>query len=385
MTDRAKQALVKLALEPEWEAKFAPNTYGFRPARSCQDAIQAIFTATSRKSAYALDADITGCFDNIDHIALLKKLNTFPKLRRVIRRWLRNGVMEGEVFHKTKAGTPQGGVISPLLANIALHGLEYETKKALLENLLQHTKKKYRISRKQVTESIAIIFYADDFVVIHESEEIVLKAKKFVEEWLRGIGLTLNQSKTRVIRILKSKDENKGGFDFLGFSIRQYPVTTRARKYVTHIKPSLESQKRHRKAISERLKNLTAATQEEAIEALNPLIKGWSNYFRSGVSSKVFGNMNHYVFQKLWKWARWRHPMKGLRWIKHKYFRKYMGSNWRFATSDNFRLALHSETHIKRHVKIQGTRTPYDGDLQYWGRRFKKKNPSIHDLAERCI
>jgi RNA-directed DNA polymerase len=386
MTDRAKQALVKLALEPEWEAKFAPNSYGFRPARSCQEAIDAIFIAIGKKNAYILDADISACFDNIDHIALLKKLNTFPKLRRVIKKWLRNGVMEGEIFHKTKAGTPQGGVISPLLANIALHGLEYELKKALREDLFQYLKKKTRSpGYRDAMRSLQVAFYADDWVVIHESEEIILKAKQFVEEWLSGIGLTLNQSKTRIVHTLKSKDGNKAGFDFLGFSIRQYPVTTGVRKYKTLIKPSFESQKRHRKVISEKLKHLTAGTQEEVIKALNPIIKGWSNYFRNVVSSKVFGSMNCYVFQKLWKWARWRHPTKGLRWITDKYFRRYKGNNWRFATSDNNRLALHSETHIKRHVKVQGTRTPYDGDLQYWSKRSSKKNFSAHDLAERCI
>jgi RNA-directed DNA polymerase len=385
MADRAKQALVKLTLEPEWEAKFAPNSYGFRPARSCQDAIEAIFLAIHQKNAYVLDADIKGCFDNIDHMALLNKLNTFPKLRRVIKRWLKNGVMEGDVFHKTNAGAPQGGVISPLLANIALYGLEYEIKKTLNEDLFQYAKKKVKTSRKVAMETISIVFYADDFVVIHESEEIILKAKQFVEEWLYGIGLTLNQSKTRIIHTLKSKDRNKSGFDFLSFSVRQYPITTRARKYKTLIKPSLESQKRHKKAISERLKNLITATQEDVIEALNPLIKGWSNYFRSGVSSKVFHSMDHYVFQKLWKWARWRRPNKGLHWIKRKYFRRYNGNNWRFATSDNFRLVLHSETYIKRHVKVQGTSTPYDGNLQYWSKRSQKRNFSIHDLAERCI
>jgi RNA-directed DNA polymerase len=299
MTDRAKQALVKLALEPEWEAKFAPNSYGFRPARSCQDAIQAIFNAICLKNAYVLDADIKGCFDNIGHIALLNKLNTFPKLRRVIKRWLRDGVMEGDVFYKTVAGTPQGGVISPLLANIALHGVEYETKKTLQEDLFQCAKEKTpTISRKQAADTMSIVFYADDFVVIHESEEIILKAKQFIEEWLQKAGLTLSQAKTRITHTLKSKDGNKAGFDFLGFSIRQYSTKTRVKGYKTLMKPSLQSQKRHRKAISERLKHLTAATQEEVIKALNPLIKGWSNYFKSGVSSKVFGNMKSYMFQK---------------------------------------------------------------------------------------
>lgn len=387
MSDRAKQALVKLVLEPEWEAKFAPNSYGFRPARSCHDAVEAIHLAISKKNAYVLDADIKGCFDNIDHIALLNKLNTFPRLRRVIKGWLRNGVMEGEVFYKTKAGTPQGGVVSPLLANIALHGLEYELKEAILDDLRQYAnqKRKISISHQNAKRSISIMFYADDFVVIHESKEIILKAKEYIERWLEKIGLKLSPTKTRVVHTLQSTDGNKPGFSFLGFSIRQYPDETRKQGYKTHTKPSLENKKRHRRAINEKLDQMTACTQEEVIKALNPIINGWSNYFRIGVSSKIFSSMDHYMFQKLWKWARWRHPNKGLKWIKRKYFRRYKGNNWRFATSDNFRLALHSETHIKRHVKIEGTRTPYEGDLKYWSKRSKKRNFSTHDLAERCI
>ena len=387
MADRAKQALVKLALEPEWEAKFAPNTYGFRPARSCHDAIEAIYLAIRKKNAYVLDADIKGCFDNIDHIALLNKINTFPRLRKVIKGWLKNGVMEDNVFHKMSAGTPQGGVISPLLANIALHGLEYELKNALLGDLRQYAnqKRKISISHQNAKRSIAIVFYADDFVVIHENKEIILKSKEYIERWLEKVGLKLNPTKTRVIHTLQSIDGNESGFNFLGFSVQQYPDKTRKQKYKTHTKPNLENQKKHRRTIDERLAQMAACTQEEVIKALNPIIKGWSNYFRTGVSSKIFSSMDHCVFQKLWKWARWRHPNKGLRWIKRKYFRRYKGNSWRFATSENFRLALHSETHIKRYVKVQGTKTPYDGDLQYWSKRSKKKNFSIHDLVERCI
>lgn len=157
MADRAKQALVKMALEPEWEAKFEPNSYGFRPARSCQDAIDAIFKAIRLKNAFVLDAD-KGCFDNIDHNKLLQKLNTFPKLRRVIKGWLRAGVMEGNVFQKIRAGTPQGGVISPLLANIALHGLEYETKAALADKLFQFRKMKFKkTGHRDAVNTLAII------------------------------------------------------------------------------------------------------------------------------------------------------------------------------------------------------------------------------------
>ena len=150
LEDRAKQALVKLVLEPEWEAKFEPNSYGFRPGRSCQDAAQAIYAAVSKKNVYVLDADIKGCFDNINHMALLKKINTFSSLRRTIKMWLKSGIMEGKKLLPTKMGTPQGGVISPLLANIALHGLEYDTKQELEKELLRYLKETKGYSSKKL-------------------------------------------------------------------------------------------------------------------------------------------------------------------------------------------------------------------------------------------
>jgi RNA-directed DNA polymerase len=378
MTDRARQALVKLALEPEWEAKFEPNSYGFRPARSCQDAMQAVHSAINKKMAYVLDADIQGCFDNINHEVLLKKLDTFPRLRKVIKGWLKAGVMDDEVFHRTRAGTPQGGVISPLLANIALHGLEYETKKTLLSELFKYRKSKLgKGHTENAQNSLNIIRYADDFVIIHENPEIILKAKKFVEEWLKLIGLTLSESKTRITHTLKSIDEGKKGFDFLGFWVRQYPTKCSKRGYKTLIKPSLEGQKRHAGIIRERLYKSAVATQEEVIKQLNPVIVGWVNYYKSSVAKEIFSKIDHYMFQRLWKWARKRHPNKGAGWTKRKYFRKYRNNKWRFRTENGKMLRLHSETPIKRHVKVQGTRSPYDGDIEYWknrSRRISKSN-----------
>ena len=188
MTNRAQQALLKMALEPEWEAKFEPNSYGFRPGRSCHDACGAIFNALTRKNAFVLDADITGCFDNIDHNRLLEKLNTTSGIYKVIKRWLRAGIMEGNVFQTTERGTPQGGVISPLLANIALHGMEHDTKNALTDEFFQYRKDKCgKATRTEAQRMINITRYADDFVVIHESKEIVLKAKSYIEEWLKRL------------------------------------------------------------------------------------------------------------------------------------------------------------------------------------------------------
>ncbi len=152
-----------MVIEPEWEAKFEPNTYGFRSGRSCHDAIEAIFIALKQKTAFLLDADISGCFDNINHNALQKKLNTTPTLTKVIKRWLKAGVMEGKAFRPTKSGTVQGGTISPLLASIALHGLEYYLKMALRKELFDYQKKKYgKASHKHAGQSLSVITYADD-------------------------------------------------------------------------------------------------------------------------------------------------------------------------------------------------------------------------------
>ncbi|MGH2412570.1 MAG: reverse transcriptase domain-containing protein, partial [Microcystaceae cyanobacterium] len=213
MYDRALQALVKLALEPDWEARFEPNSYGFRPGRSCHDAIGAIFTAIAQKPKYVLDADIAKCFDRINHQALLEKLNTFPTIRRQIRAWLKAGVMDGGKLFPTSEGTPQGGVISPLLANIALHGMENRIKQAFPKK-----------GGKNHFNPPNMIRYADDFVVFHEDLTVVQRCQQIISEWLKGMGLELKPSKTRLTHTLHKYEEQKPGFDFLGFNIKQYPV-----------------------------------------------------------------------------------------------------------------------------------------------------------------
>ena len=209
MFDRALQALSKLAIEPEWEAKFEENSLGFRPGRSAHDAIEAIFNSVSKKAKYVLDADIAQCFDRIDHNALLEKLNTFPILRKQIKAWLKSGVMDKGVFSGTDEGTPQGGVISPLLANIALHGFEdYITS--------FKTKGTYKKGTSPIIGTKAqVVRYADDFVILHESEEFVNLLRQKADEWLKVMGLELKPSKTRLCHTSE-------GFDFLGFNVRQY-------------------------------------------------------------------------------------------------------------------------------------------------------------------
>ncbi|WP_369408583.1 reverse transcriptase/maturase family protein, partial [Wolbachia endosymbiont of Atemnus politus] len=189
MSDRASQTLMKMALEPEWEAKFNPNAYGFRTGRSCHDAIEAIYNALKQKAKYILDADIASCFDNIDQKVLLDKLNTTPTFKRIIKGWLKAGVMNEGKFISTKKGTIQGGTISPLLACVALHGIESHVKETLANDLFQYIKKeKGKASNYAAQRSISVIFYADDFVVIHESEEIILKTKHLIEKWIKTIG-----------------------------------------------------------------------------------------------------------------------------------------------------------------------------------------------------
>ncbi|WCR59251.1 MAG: Group II intron-encoded protein LtrA [Wolbachia endosymbiont of Ctenocephalides felis wCfeF] len=380
---RAKQTLVKMALEPEWEAKFEPNTYGFRPGRSCHDAIGAIFGTLKQKTAYCLDADISGCFDNIKHYALLEKLNTTPTLRKIIKGWLKAGVIENRTFQPTKSGTIQGGTISPLLACIALHGLEQYIKETLKSELLLYKRGKYgTITQQQAQQSISIIFYADDFVVIHENEEILFKAKILIEEWLKTIGLELKPLKTKISHTLNG---NKPGFDFLGFSIRHYLTRSSKKGYKLLIKPSRESIKQHAFTIKHKIRKLRGATQETVIKELNPIIKGWSRYYSSVVSSKTFNLIDNVMFKKIWKWAKFRHPKKRKCWIKKKYFKKYGNDNWHFMTSNEIHLVKHSDHIIKRQVKVKGTKSPYDGDWIYWGKRLSKvpgKSPRVIKLLK---
>jgi len=280
MQDRATQALVKLGLEPEWEAKFEQNSYGFRPGRSCHDAIGAIYSAINQKRAHVLDADIAGCFDNIDHQALLRKLNASKRARKTIRSWLKAGVIDGKTLYPTEAGTPQGGVISPLLANIALHGMEIDVTEQILPSLKEWCRKRFGCIRKaNLLQGFSVIRYADDFVIIHENEGIIAKAKQLVEDWLKGIGLGMKAAKTRITHTLEGDNP---GFDFLGFNIRQYRVN-QERGYKTLIKPSKKAQREHLKAISEILDGHQSAPQAAVISRLNPVIKCWSRYFSNGV------------------------------------------------------------------------------------------------------
>ena len=384
MYDRALQALAKLALEPEWEARFEPNSYGFRPGRSCHDAVGAIFNAIRYKAKFVLDADIAKCFDRINHGELLRKLNTFPTLRRQVKSWLKSGVMDGGQLFPTSEGTPQGGVISPLLANIALHGME--------ERIKQVAEKLPTIkgqNKKDKRNSISLIRYADDFVILHEDLTVVQRCKEAISEWLNGIGLELKPSKTRLAHTLQEHEGQDAGFNFLGFNIRQYPVgkyntgcNTNGEPlgFKTLIKPSKEKVKVHYDRISEVIEQHKTAPQAALIARLNPIIRGWANYYRAVISKETYSELKNKVYLKLRSWAQRRHPNKSGEWVAKKYWKTIGGKNWVFATMQEdespLRLLDHSATEIVRHVKVKGDASPYDGNLVYWSTRMGK-NPEV--------
>ena len=375
--DRALQALVKLALEPQWEALFEPNSYGFRPGRSCHDAIEAIHISISQKPQYVLDADIAQCFDRINHQVLLDKLQTFPKLRRQIKAWLKAGIMENGELFPSETGTPQGGTLSPLLANIALHGMEN-----LVKDYAEGVKLFYPngnpLSKGRKRRSLHLIRYADDLVCIHEDLDVVLKCQEIIADWLRKLGLSLKPSKTRLVHTLKAYQGSPPGFDFLGFNVRQYPVgkSHSRRGYKTLIKPSLDSQKAHYRRLKQTIDKHKAASQAELIASLNPIIKGWSNYFSSVCSKRIFNRLDDLVYKKISQWAKRRHPNKSWSWISNKYWRTIGNDNWCFATrnhSDNpLKLFDHADTKIVRHIKVKGLASPMDGNLIYWSSRMGK-------------
>lgn len=356
MHDRACQCLVKLALEPEWEAKFHPESYGFRPGRSAHDAIASIRLSIEdkgrktkdmgRKDHWVFESDIEKCFDKIDHEYLLNKLGTFPRMKRIIQGWLKAGCLDGQTLFPTEEGTPQGGVVSPLLANIALHGIEEA-----------HT-----IKRKQGTATLVqqkLIRYADDFLIIFgrgETPKTMQEIIREVNETLSPIGLQLKESKTRLVK-------SSEGFDFLGFNVRKFRCQD---AWKTIIRPSKEAKLRHYARLKQIVEKHGHSAQRMLIAELNPIIRGWSNYYRTANAKRYFSLMDHKLFQSLWSWAtsRCKNTAKGT--IKTKYWK-----GWRFEEGD-YLLNRHSDTKIESHVKVKESRSPYDGDLIYWAQRLSQ-------------
>lgn len=321
-----------------------------------------------------LDADIAKCFDRINHEALLKKLGTTPTLRRTIKGMLKAGVIDwtskgNKGYSPTDKGTPQGGVVSPLLANIALHGLEMRIKQAF--------------------KDAHVVRYADDFVVMHKDLAMVQKCQEIITEWLSNMGPYLAAAKTRIAHTLHPVD-GVVGFNFLGFEIRQYTVGKKhrhksGREYKTIIKQSLELQRRHYEALSEIVESHKTSSQRKLINRLNPVIRGWCNYIAPMVSKEVMSKMRNRLYSLLRAWARRRHPNKNAHWWNDKYFQTIGEQNWVFATKDRKTILYeHHDTPVVRHVKVIGERSPYDGDWVYWASRMGS-NPLITDRVAKLL
>jgi RNA-directed DNA polymerase len=375
--DRARQALVKMALEPYWEAKFEGTSYGFRPGRSAHDAVARIYIAINKKPNYVLDADISKCFDRIDHAYLLKKLQCPTPVKKQVKAWLKAGIMDKGAFEKSVAGTPQGGVISPLLANIALDGMIRD-----IENSITTRKK----GQKSWASPIRIIRYADDFVVLHPELEVIYKAKEAIETWLKPVGLELKPEKTRICHTLNTISVPEieltisPGFDFLGFNIRQYPVgkyhsgksggpKSELLGFKTLIKPSKKAIKAHHAALKEIIKSHKSAPQAGLIGKLNPIIIGWSNYYSGVASKEIFSYEDSVTWSMLRAWSVSRRGRKKKAYAIRKYYRNGRHGVWTFATADGLTLWKHADTEIKRHTLIQPDKSPYDRDWVYWSTR----------------
>jgi RNA-directed DNA polymerase len=373
---RARQTLVRQALEPEWEAKLSPHTYGFRPGRSCWDAIAAVFHRIKFRPQYLLKVDISKCFDRLDHTALLAKLQAPPGIRRQIRAWLRSGIMEADTFTPTTAGTPQGGTVSPLLALSALHGMDEAI--------------------TQVYPEARVIAYADDGLVLHPDRSVLDHCQQLLLTWLAQIGLTLNVNKTQISHTLEG---DQPGLDFLGFHIRQHrvgkhqsgkgPGGREPLRHKTLITPAKANVKEHLAELGRLIRAGQNWPQAAVIHKLNPKIRGWANYYRTWVSQATFGRLDRLTWVKLHSWARRRHPKQSAGWVYNRYWPR-RESRRVFATlitrPSQAYLASHTDTASLRHAKVTGNRSPYDGDWVYWSKpqgRYPTVSPRLATLLKR--
>jgi RNA-directed DNA polymerase len=371
IADRCLQALTVNALEPEWEARFEPKSYGFRPGRGCHDAIEAIFhvaRGANPRRRWALDADLAAAFDLIDHCHLLGQLGTFPA-RGLIAGWLKAGVIEKGRLAPTEQGSPQGGVISPLLLNIALHGMESAAGVRYQRTGIH--------AGETMPGSPILIRYADDLTVLchtrHEAEQV----KARLAGWLTPRGLAFNEDKTRIVCL-------DDGFDFLGFTVRR-----QSGKLL--IKPSTAAVRRIRERLRTEMLALRGANAATVLVRLNPIIRGWAAYYRTAVSSEVFDALDAYLWRLTYKWATHGHPNKSKHWVVHRYFGAFNKSRrdrWVFGDRDSgaYRTKF-AWTSIVRHRMVKGASSVDDPALaQYWAdRRRKGVPPPLDNLSLRLI
>lgn len=365
--DRVMQAIVKNALEPYWEARFEPASYGFRPGRGCPDAIQKVYLIArpNKRKRWVLDADVEGAFDAIWHAKLLETIGPFPA-RELIRQWLKAGYVEEGSWHQTETGVPQGSIIGPLLMNVALHGMEQALN-------VRYNKKGY------ITGSRALVRYADDWVVFCESREDAEAARRDIWDWLARRGLRLSEEKTRIAHLSE-------GFDFLGFNVKHYPAPQTSRSgWKLLIKPSKESVRKFKERLRNEWMSLKGCNIDAVLGRLNPIVRGWANYFRVGASAQTFKSIDYWMFQRCVRYVKFTHPNKGWRWSRNKYWgglHPKRTDRWVFGNklSGAYLLKL-SWTPIQRHTLVKGAASLDDPALKdYWA---KRRRSSTKDLPSR--
>jgi RNA-directed DNA polymerase len=362
IADRALQAVTLSALEPEWEARFEPRSYGFRPGRGCHDAIEAIYaTCKGPRSARAwvLDADLAAAFDRIDHDRLLGNLGGFPA-REQVRAWLKAGVVDHGCFAPTEEGTPQGGVISPLLLNIALHGMEEAAGVRYLTGThAGHT----------APGSPVMVRYADDLVAFCHSREQAEQVKRRLADWLAPRGLAFNEDKTRIVRLAE-------GFSFLGFHVRRYANG----KLI--IKPDPAAVKRFRKRLRAEMRDLRGGNAAMVISRLNPVLRGWAAYYRTVVSKHTFTTTDSYLWWLTFKWAVRSHRNKPKGWVTARYYGAFnpaRSDRWVFGDRESGAyLTKLAWTKITRHQMVDGFASPDDPSRSaYWAQRKRRSKPPL--------
>lgn len=366
--DRCLQSIVKNALEPCWEAQFEGISYGFRPGRGTHDAISKIYLtarSTTRKK-WVVDADIKGCFDNIDHQKLLEIIGNFP-YRNLIKKWLKSGYIDNNAFYPQNSGTPQGAIISPLLANIALHGME----DALGIKYTEHGTRN-RSPR-------GVVRYADDFVIFCLTKEDAELARDEINSWLSTRGLSLSVEKTKIVHLLE-------GFDFLGFNIRHYKVNNTKTGFKLLIKPSKEFLAKTRSDIREIFLNHIGGKIDSLIGKINPIIRGKANYLNKAVSSKAFKDLDSYIFRREVRYVKRTHPKKPKYWTREKYWGRFNlrrpNEKWVFGNKKSGSYIIKfAWTRIVRHIIVKGKSSPDDPNLRYyWEKRNKKSSKSSVEI-----
>ncbi len=334
MKDRAMQALYALALEPIVECRADPNSYGFRPYRSTHDAIEQLVICLSRRCSgqWVLEGDIKACFDEIGHQWLLEHV---PMDREILRQWLKAGFVEKGRLFPTQAGTPQGGIASPLLANWTLDGLE-----ATVKGLFGYRPK------------VHVIRYADDFVVVAETKEILEQTvKPAIQKFMAERGLRLSEEKTVITHIHE-------GFDFLGKTVRKFNTQL-------IVQPSKAAAKSIVEKLGTLLRQSRSIPYAVLLRKLNRLLRGWGNYHRFTCSSRVFSRVDYYLLQGIWRWIKRQHKGKRLRKHLSKYFAKGLWTHSAWTTDVKgsaklVQLVRLTALGLRRHIKVRGAANPYD-------------------------